>query len=91
MNNWIICIGGSDEDGVIAYYFTGTKDEVKELLARKVKALIREETSEEAEYFTESADDVEERPCSLYAFVSFENYHVDIEAIRAEEVRTAQW
>ncbi len=86
MKTWLICYGGSDEDGVRAYTFKGTDDEVKALLVRAIQQLIEGEDLEEAEYYTESVDEVEEHDYegasgAYYAYVSFSTYHVDVEAI----------
>ncbi len=89
--DWLICFGGSHFDGVQVYSYAGTVDEVKALLVDEVQKLINYEECDEAEYFTESVDEVQEHDCvgawgSYYAYVSFNNYHVDIEAIPMDDI-----
>ena len=88
---WLICYGGSDMDGVNVELFVGTADDVKAKLVEDVETWIEEEEWEKAEYYTDSVDSVEARvyvngPDGYYAYVSFENYHVDIEAIPVQNV-----
>lgn len=76
---WIVGYGGSDNDGVVFDVIQGNKDDVKKYLASAAED-IRNESPEDFDFGTESIDEVQERECSLYAYVCFCDNHVDIEA-----------
>ena len=83
--DWIVGYGGSVADGI--YQFDAknrTKEEMMQALVRCCKD-VRHFGEAEADAIyecgTESATDVEVRDDgSLYAYVCFDTYHVDIEA-----------
>ncbi len=77
--DWIIGIGGSENDGVCMYKFTGSCHAVKEELVKLV-AESRAEDDGCWDYGTENAEEVQERAASYYAYACFCDRHVDYEA-----------
>lgn len=88
---WIICIGGSDYDGCDAYIYEGTVEQTKALLVHEIEKLreVNEEDDwHEYDYGTDKVEDVFERyNGNLYAYACFDNFHVDVEAIPANNVK----
>lgn len=94
--DWIITSVSTEADEVSIYRFYGTKQEMKELLARMALA-DKEENSEEYEYGTEEAAEVEEsrNECGVYtAFGAYTSFHTlytakewsCVEHIRKEDI-----
>lgn len=80
--DWIIGIGGSDNDGVNMYRFTGTTSAVKKELVRLVKEA-RDEDANIWDFGTEDVSEMQERSDgsgSYYAYACFSDYHIDYEA-----------
>ena len=90
-NNWLVGICNTDGEGVTLRRVCGTKDQVKEYLARLVnedKDLIK--TEDPSAYDTEDEDDEEEVFCAddveedfwgcLQASATYSTYHIDYTA-----------
>lgn len=98
--DWILAIGGSDEDGVTVFLYQGwTKDEMKQELVYTCESL-REMYEEEPysapsgeysgdyDFGTETVEDVQERDNgNLYAYICFEGLHIDVEATPMDELK----
>ena len=87
---WIIGCGGSEADGIGFTKVFGDKDRVKEVMFQQVK-----DAKDNAEKYdgnswtdgTESIYDISETPQgTLYAYASFDTYHIDWEAIPAVDI-----
>lgn len=81
--DWIIGVCNTDADGVQIMRFSGTEDQVKELLVKLVLEN-QENDTENWEYGTESVEDVKDESCGLghefYAYGCYSNYHIDYTA-----------
>lgn len=86
---WIIGIGGSDIGNVNTYRVRGTKEEVKAHLFNRVvrdrRNAFAASCYDEWDFGTESASEVEENHFQidglLYAYASYETFHIDYTAI----------
>lgn len=87
MEEWII-IAGSSEYGPSASRFTGTKEEVKELLMAMVDddRNSEDENADGFEYGTESIDEIAEEGNTLNAYSVFSFYHVNYVAVRVKDI-----
>lgn len=87
MEEWIIVVGSS-ECGSSVSKFTGTKEEVKELLMAMVDDDRNSEDGDADgfEYGTESIDEIAEEGNTLNAYSVFSSYHVDYVAVRVKDI-----
>ena len=92
MQDWIIGVCSSGEDGVVLYRFRGTTDEVKEKLYSLVKE-DRENDPENWDFGCESSDDIRDESGGLghefYGFGSYSDYHIDYTAKEFSHVEFA--
>lgn len=87
MEEWIIVVG-SPECGPSVSKFTGTKEEVKELLMAMVDDDRNSEDgdTDDFEYGTESIDEIAEEENTLNAYSVFSLYHVYYVAVRVNDI-----
>lgn len=87
MEEWIIIVGSTEYSPSVSK-FTGTKDEVKELLM----AMVNDDRNSEDgdtdgfEYGTESIDEITEAGNTLNTYSVFSSYHVDYVAVRVKDI-----
>jgi len=78
--DWIIGIGGTEEDDVSMYKLTGTRYQAKREIMRIIRR-DRENDKESYNYGTENIKEIEERgDGSLYGYNCFSDYHIDYAA-----------
>ena len=86
MTEYIIGVCNTEADGVCLYRFTGTEEQMKEKMLEMVKQ-DRCTDSEAWTHGTEAVEDIEERGLhELYAYGSYENYHIDYSAIETPHI-----
>lgn len=87
MEKWIISISNTDGSGIELLSFTGTEDEVKQLLAG-LAAKDMEDTEDRFDYGTEGTDEVERLDDNvLYAYGNYTDFHIDYVAKKATDIR----
>lgn len=80
---WIIGIGGSENDGVVLYKYTGTVKEMKKRLLRLIKEdkkNDKENWESGSETVAEISDESNGEEMCFYGYGSYSYYHIDYTA-----------
>lgn len=91
--DWIITVSSSEADGTVVYRFFGSIDDVKKEIM-KLAAEDRENDEDCYEYGCEAIDDVEDSSngCGwlLNAYSTYDDYHIDYQAIQLSHIQSVQ-
>ena len=83
---WIICVGGSDVDGIDVVKFTGTRSAVIDRIWSIMETMKTEDDYEDDEDMQCPKDSIDEGD-RIYGYVVFHDHHVDIEAYEIDEIK----